>query len=70
MENLASWKKTMTSLFIVVVLGSVLSLFTGLLENRPDASMIEVTYYGLPLAWRIVKTFQPMIIQPLNLALT
>jgi hypothetical protein len=69
MENLASWKKTMTSLFIVVVLGSVLSLFTGLLENRPDASMIEVTYYGLPLAWRIVKTFQPTEIQPLNLAL-
>ena len=69
MENLASWTKAMTSLFIVVVLGSVLSVFTGLLENRLDASMIEGSYYGLPLAWRIIKTFQPTVIQPLNLAL-
>ena len=59
----------MTSLFTAGVLGLGLSLFTGLLENRPDASLIGVSYYGLPLAWRLVKTLQPPEIQPLPLAL-
>jgi hypothetical protein len=69
MKNPASWRKTMASLFIMIVLGSVLSLSTGFLENRPEASIIEASYYGLPLAWRIVKTFQSTEIQPLNLVL-
>jgi hypothetical protein len=58
-----------TSLLTAGVLGLGLSLFTGLLENRPDASLIGASYYGLPLAWRPVKTFQPSEIQPLPLAL-
>ncbi len=51
------------------VLGLSLSLFTGLLENQPDASLIGASYYGLPLAWRLVRMLQPPVIQLLPLTL-
>lgn len=35
-----------------VVLGVLVSLATGIIENPPEAGIIGARYYGYPLAWR------------------
>lgn len=39
-----------------IVLGVLISLATGVVENPPEASIIGATYYGHPLAWRVIMT--------------
>jgi hypothetical protein len=45
--------------FGVIVCGVLLSLVTGLVENEPEASIVELHYYGYPLVWRVTETLQP-----------
>ncbi len=68
-STVTSWRATVASLCTAGILGLSLSLFTGILENQPDTSLIGASYYGLPLAWRLVQTLQPSEIQLLPLAL-
>lgn len=42
------------SLFGAIVCGVVVSLATGLVENRPEASIIGARHYGYPLVWQVV----------------
>jgi hypothetical protein len=39
--------------------GLVLTLVTGLFENRPPASIIGATHYGYPLVWRVTMMVLP-----------
>ena len=47
------------SLFGAIACGVLVSLATGLVENRPEVSIIGFKYYGYPLVWRVTKTLQP-----------
>ena len=42
----------MRSLVVAMVLGVLVSLASGLVENPPD-SIIGAKYYGYPLVWRV-----------------
>jgi len=44
---------------VAIVCGLLLSLATGLVENQPEASIIEFKHYGHPLVWRVTKIFEP-----------
>ena len=52
-----------------IICGLPLAVMMGLVENRPDASIIEAKYYGYPLVWRTTMTFQPTEYNFVNLAL-
>jgi len=38
--------------------GVLVSLVTGLVENRPEASIVEAKYYGFPVVWRLTVILQ------------
>ncbi|MFB0543407.1 MAG: hypothetical protein ACETVR_01370 [Candidatus Bathyarchaeia archaeon] len=57
--ELASKTLRWRSLVGAIVLGVLVSLASGLVENPPDASITIATYYGYPLVWRVTMTFQP-----------
>jgi len=42
-----------------ILCGLVLTLVTGLIENRPPASIIGATHYGYPLVWRVTMMVLP-----------
>lgn len=42
-----------------VVLGLVITVMTGIIENRLQASIIGATHYGFPLPWRITLMTVP-----------
>lgn len=42
-----------------VLCGLVLTLVTGLIENRPPASIIGAKHYGYPLVWRVTMIVLP-----------
>jgi hypothetical protein len=39
--------------------GVLVSLFTGIIENPPQASIVGARYYGYPLVWRVTMTLHP-----------
>ena len=39
--------------------GILVSFVTGLVENRPEVSIVEAKYYGFPKVWRLTMTLQP-----------
>jgi hypothetical protein len=46
-------------LILVLVVGIVVCLVSGFVENPPEAWVIGHKYYGWPLVWRITKTLMP-----------
>jgi hypothetical protein len=42
-----------------VVSGLIITMMTGIVENRLQASIIGATHYGVPLPWRITLTTVP-----------
>lgn len=56
-------------LFEAMICGAILSLATGFIENRPEASIIGFTHYGYPLVWRVTKTLQPSEVKFTSLAI-
>ena len=56
---MASKTLRLRSLVGAIVLGVLVSLASGLVENPPEASITIATYYGYPLVWRVTMTFQP-----------
>ena len=36
-----------------IIVGIFISLITGIIENPPEASIINAKYYGYPYVWRI-----------------
>ncbi len=69
MTALTSWRATIRFLCTIGIPGIGLSLFTGLLENKPSLNLIGASYFGFPLAWWLVRMLQPLTFQPLPLAL-
>lgn len=46
-------------LLFAVIIGTPTSLITGLIENPPSVGIIDATYYGYPIVWRIAKLSSP-----------
>lgn len=57
--ELVSQTLRLRSLFAAIVLGFIVSLATGLVENGPRIGLPENKYYGYPLVWRLTTTAQP-----------
>ena len=51
----------MKFLLLATVAGVILSLGTGLIENTPQVGLVDTTYYGYPLVWRITKPYDLLI---------
>ena len=56
---MASKTLRLRSLVGAIVLGVLVSLASGVVENPPEVSITIATYYGYPLVWRVTMTFQP-----------
>lgn len=52
-----------------MTLGALLSLATGLIENRGEIGIPEIRQYGHPLVWRVTQTFQATEYRLASLAL-
>lgn|GEM_PF-2180030 len=55
MASKSSWLR---SLLGAMILGVLISLAMGFVENRLEATILEVRRYGYPLAWRLVWFLQ------------
>lgn len=42
-------------MLFAVIIGSLVSLITGLIENPPIVGLVDSTYYGYPLVWRVAQ---------------
>lgn len=54
--TLQAWVKY---LILGIACGIVVSLVTGFIENKPEASLIGFRHYGYPFVWRVIKNLQP-----------
>ena len=57
--GLARQTLRLRSLVVAIACGILLSLATGLVENRQEISIPEYKHYGYPLVWRVSKIFGP-----------
>ena len=57
--GLAPQTLRLRSIVGAIVCGLLLSLATGLVENRPEVGIPEYKHFGYPLVWRVTKTFEP-----------
>lgn len=44
------------SIIFALIVGTIISLITGLIENAPVVGEPGVTYYGYPIVWLFVKS--------------
>ena len=56
-------KNITKSLIGAIFCGVVMSLFTGMVENPPQYSIIGAKHYGFPLVWRVTMVTMPEYIQ-------
>lgn len=56
---LASRTRRLRLPLYAIICGIPLAVTTGIIENRPEASIIGAKYYGYPLVWRVTLTLQP-----------